>query len=311
MIITTTMNPSIDVLYPLQEFKMDTVNRVASVFKTAGGKGLNVTRVIHELGCDVVATGVMGGHFGEFIKEKLSKEGIKHQFSPIEEEIRSSIAILHEGKQTEILESGPAVSQEEQVQFLAEFKRLVKKGSVLTISGSLPQGFPADFYQTLLRLANQEKVKVLLDTSGESLKQSLLSQNKPYLIKPNLEELQALLNRPITLADLSSFKKELNVPLFEEVEWVVVSLGAQGALIKHRTDFYRVTVPKIEAVNPVGSGDATLSGLAYAINQNAVPETIMKTGMTTGILNTLETKTGHIKLDRFDDYFSQVQVMTC
>lgn len=308
MIVTVTMNPSIDVSYPLTSFKLDTVNRVAKVSKTAGGKGLNVTRVLHELGGEVIATGVIGGHHGAFIMEQLDMEGISHRFSPIKEESRNSIAILHEGKQTEILESGPTVSAAEQSDFLELFKDLLSGADCLTISGSLAKGFPSDFYQTLLNLAGQVGVKALVDTSGETLKQSLLSEQKPYLIKPNAEEIQELLGQRVSLEDLSAFKAALRNELFTGVEWVIVSLGAQGAVVKHQQDIYRVSIPKITAVNPVGSGDATLAGLAYGISRQDDPETTIKTAMTTGILNTLEKKTGHINRDNFEQYFSQIQV---
>ena len=109
MIVTVTMNPSIDISYPLEKLKLDTVNRTDQVSKTAGGKGLNVTRVIHDLKGDVLATGVLGGFHGAYISEELKKAGIKQAFTAIQEESRDSIAILHEGNQTEILEAGPTV----------------------------------------------------------------------------------------------------------------------------------------------------------------------------------------------------------
>lgn len=308
MIVTVTMNPSIDVSYPLREFKLDTVNRAANVSKTAGGKGLNVTRVIHELGGEVIATGVIGGHHGAFILEQLEKEGIQHKFSPIKEESRNSIAILHEGQQTEILEAGPTVTLSEQEQFLEHFQSLVTEADCLTISGSLAKGFPSDFYQTLLKLATDAGVRVLLDTAGESLKKSLSGKSKPYLIKPNAEEIQELLGKKVSIRELEKFKAVLDNELFSGVEWIVVSLGAQGAVVKHRHSIYRVFIPTIQAVNPVGSGDATLAGLAFAISKKTEAEEIMKTAMTTGILNTLEEKTGHIDPSNFDKYFKQIQV---
>ena len=95
MIVTVTMNPSIDISYPLEKLKLDTVNRTDQVSKTAGGKGLNVTRVIHDLKGDVLATGVLGGFHGAYISEELKKAGIKQAFTEIQEESRDSIAILH------------------------------------------------------------------------------------------------------------------------------------------------------------------------------------------------------------------------
>ncbi len=112
MIVTITMNPSVDISYPLEHFQLDTVNRVSKVRKTAGGKGLNVTRV-QQLGADVLASGLLGGELGDAIQHELTSAGIKHAFSPISGKTRNCIAILHEGKQTEILEQGPVISASE------------------------------------------------------------------------------------------------------------------------------------------------------------------------------------------------------
>ena len=222
MIVTVTMNPSIDISYPLEKMKLDTVNRTDQVSKTAGGKGLNVTRVIHDLKGDVLATGVLGGFHGAYISEELKKAGIKQAFTTIQEESRDSIAILHEGNQTEILEAGPTVSEAEQRAFLENFQQLVKEAEIVTISGSLAKGLPLNFYQRLVQLAEEQGVKVLVDTSGESLRQVLAGEHKPFLIKPNLEELEALLGQPFSIDDLEALQRALTQPLFTGVEWIVV-----------------------------------------------------------------------------------------
>ncbi|MEK6190579.1 MAG: PfkB family carbohydrate kinase, partial [Carnobacterium alterfunditum] len=96
--------------------------------------------------------------------------------------------------------------------------------------------------------------------------------------------------------------------LFTGVEWIVVSLGADGALVKHKTQFYRLTIPKINVVNPVGSGDSTVAGLASAISKNASDIEIMTTGMTTGMLNTMENQTGFINVNAFTEYYEKVLI---
>ena len=116
MILTVTMNPSIDISYPLDVLQLDTVNRVAEVSKTAGGKGLNVTRVLSEIKDPVAATGLLGGRTGQFILDHLG-EGIEKRFFEIAGDTRNCIAILHEGKQTEILEKGPTISEKEGQEF--------------------------------------------------------------------------------------------------------------------------------------------------------------------------------------------------
>lgn len=144
------MNPSVDISYPLSTLKLDDVNRIDQVRKTAGGKGLNVTRVISQLGEDVLATGIIGGTIGDFIIQELQKDGINSQFLKTEKESRNCIAILHEGMQTEILESGPTLTLEEGQAFLETFTELLSKVSLITVSGSLPKGLSHDFTMTCL-----------------------------------------------------------------------------------------------------------------------------------------------------------------
>src|SRR4051812_13701696 len=117
MILTVTMNPSVDISYPIPDFKLDDVNRVEGVRKTAGGKGLNVARVIKQMGEGVVTTGVLGGTIGDYIVQVLSKDRIENDFLKINQESRNCIAILHDSKQTEILESGPTLTAEDGVSF--------------------------------------------------------------------------------------------------------------------------------------------------------------------------------------------------
>ncbi|WP_413538021.1 hexose kinase [Enterococcus malodoratus] len=308
MIVTVTMNPSIDISYPLATLKIDTVNRTNKVTKTAGGKGLNVTRVIHDLGGDVLATGVLGGFHGAYIAEELKKAGIKQDFTPIAEESRDSIAILHEGNQTEILESGPTVSEDEQAAFLEKFEELIKQADIVTISGSLAKGFPSDFYQKLVQIAQQHAVKALLDTSGEGLKQVITAKQKPYLIKPNLEELEALLGQAFSLEKLDDIQAALSQPLFEGIEWIVVSLGKHGAIAKYQETFYRVEIPTIQVINPVGSGDSTIAGFAYGLSKAMPPMDLLKMCMATGMANAQENKTGHVDPANVKNHFEKINV---
>ncbi len=309
MIITVTMNPSIDISYPLETLKLDTVNRVTNVSKTAGGKGLNVTRVIHELDGQVLATGLLGGHHGAFIQAQLDQEGISHDFSTIAGETRNSIAILHdEGHQTEILEAGPNVTEAELMQFEEKFDELLKQATLVTLSGSLAKGIPTTYYSRLIAKAHDQGVKVLLDTSGASLKASLESATKPFLIKPNTEEIYDLVGQTLSLDDLTNFKATLSGDLFAGVEWIVVSLGSQGAFVKHKDQFYQIDIPKIDVVNPVGSGDSTIAGLAYALDQGKNDEEILQYAMVCGMLNAQETKTGHINVENLPALKAQIVV---
>ena len=309
MITTVTMNPSIDIAYTLDELRIDQVNRVKTVNKTAGGKGLNVARVLHLLADDVLATGLVGGQHGAYIKEQLDQSGIKHQFLPIKGETRDSIAILHGVNQTELLESGPVVTEEEQHKFTEHFARLMETTDIFTISGSLPQGFSKSYYAELLAFTNKKGKRVLLATSGQTLLEVLEGKEKPFLIKPNLEELGELVHQTISSAtSLDEIQSLLDHPLFEGINWIVLSLGAKGAIAKVGGHFYQVTIPKIAVVNPVGSGDSTIAGLAHALSKSYPIEETLAFAMACGMANAQQEKTGWIDPVKVDYFRREINV---
>ncbi|MGO2082627.1 hexose kinase [Vagococcus sp.] len=309
MVLTITLNPSLDISYPIEHLKINDVNRCQEVSKTAGGKGLNVTRVLHQMGHPVCATGFLGGNIGRFIADQLTENGIQHDFQSIAGETRNCIAILHdEGAQTEILEGGPVLSECDLVAFEEHLNGLLTDHDIVTISGSLSKGLPQTSYQSLIAQLNKMGKKVILDSSGASLEAVLVSKDKPYAIKPNLTEIEELTGEKLSLDQLAELKTLLMTELFEGIEFIMISLGAEGAFAKVGADYYRVSIPKINVVNPVGSGDSSVAGLAMALEQGKSVEAVLKTAMTLGLLNTMEAKTGYVDAAKFQTYFDLVDV---
>lgn len=308
MILTITLNPSVDISYPLEDFNLNTVNRVALPKKTAGGKGLNVTRVLHEAGQEVVATGLIGGQLGDYLSHQLTESGIANQFLTIKGETRNCIAILHQGMQTEILENGPYVDIDEADAFTNHLNLIIKQFDVVTISGSLPRGLEQNYYSKLIATAKAYDKKVVLDCSGQALIEVLKGKAKPTVIKPNKEELEQILGSNIKEGDLDHLKELLKSPIFEGIEWIIVSLGANGAFAKHLDTFYKVTIPKITVANPVGSGDSTVAGIAWALQVADQPETLLKKANVLGMLNAQEAMTGHVNMANYNNLFEQLRV---
>lgn len=306
MILTVTMNPSIDISYPLKSFHLDTVNRVSQVTKTAGGKGLNVTRVLADYGDTVLATGLIGGTNGDFLVQHIPN-GVLHSFYKISEDTRNCIAILHDNCQTEILEDGPKISPEEMTGFLAHFEQLLLKVDIVSISGSLPSGLPKDFYTKLLKLIAVSGKQSVLDCSGDALEEALKSDIKPTVIKPNDEELSKLLNQPVS-RNINDLKSALEKDIFNGVEWVVVSLGSEGMFAKHGDTYFKVNIPKISVVNPVGSGDATVAGIVSSLYHKLDEKELLKRATVFGMLNAQESMTGHINIANYDDLYQKIEV---
>ena len=307
MILTITLNPSVDIAYQLDTFHLDTVNRVENVQKTAGGKGLNVTRVLKQIGEDVVATGFIGGEIGSYVKKQLTRNDIKNSFVEIGNETRNCIAVLHDGQQTEILEQGPTIQEHEALNFIEHLEIILNNVDVVVISGSLPKGLANNYYVKIIELCKKCGVAVVLDCSGKALKNVLESQQKPTVIKPNTEELSQLIGKEVT-DDIQELKSVLSGQLFQGIDWIVVSLGAKGAFAKHKDKFYRVKIPKIKVVNPVGSGDSTVAGIAAGL-VHALPEAeLLKNATVLGMLNAQEERTGYVNLENAESLYSQIEV---
>ena len=308
MILTVTMNPSIDTSYSVDRLVVDGVNRVEPI-KTAGGKGLNVSRVLVQLGDEVVATGLLGGHMGEFIADRMDEDGIPHAFTRIAGESRVCISVLHEGNQTEFLESGPRVSASELASFYDDFGELVARASCVTMSGSLPAGVPQDAYAKMVATARAAGVPVLLDTSGASLDAALDAPCKPTLVKPNLDEVNGLLGTSFTAADVPALRAALEADgRFSGIPWVVVSMGSAGSVAFCGGRVLRATSTPIEAVNATGSGDSTIAGFAHAIAAGMDERSVLAYGNACGKLTAMDPRTGHLPMELWDEVFASVSV---
>lgn len=309
MILTVTMNPSIDTRYELPRLVIDDVNRAVPE-RTPGGKGLNVSRVLAQLGEEVVATGLVGGHLGAYLTELLDSEGIAHEFSRIAGETRICLSILHEGNQTEILESGPEVSEAELDRFFETLRDLASRADLVTASGSLPRGVASDAYSRLLVACTRAGCgRVLLDSSGIPLGRALAGPDVPLLVKPNLSEANVLMGTDLDGSDAEGIVRAVRAdPGLGRVPWVVVSLGPIGCVAVHGGRAWRAIPPRVAAVNATGSGDAMLAGLAHAISRGMDESDVLRVAVTCGTLNALDARTGCVPMGRWDEVAQAVRV---
>ena len=283
MILSITMNPAIDKIY--------SVHRPEEVIASAGGKGLNVARVARLLGEEVTVSGLLGGGNGTYIHRKVEELGIHSRFSRVNGETRICINVTdtQSGLCTEVLEPGPIVSEEEASDFLKLFEALTKEAHVITISGSLPKGLPADFYKVLIQIAGKHGKPVLLDTSSDALERALDAE--PYLIKPNMDEIKRiypLINEeklPDAIIELKN--RGIRMP--------IISMGKKGSLAGLSDGIYRISVPKVETINSVGSGDAFIAGCAVGLRRGLSEVEIIKLAAACGTANTQFRQTGYVE----------------
>ena len=305
MILVINLNASVDKRYEMKELIKGSVMRTFKVENTPGGKGVYVANVSTILGEQCIATGFLGGNTGEFIEEKLAEYKIKNDFLKIKGETRECLAIITEDLvQTEILEPGPEVSIEEQMEFIEKYKELLENSDIIVASGSIPRNVPKDFYRDLIVIAKNKGKKFLLDTSGELLSNGINA--KPFFIKPNRDEIEALTGRKIE-SDEDAVEE---IKRFQEngIELVVISLGSNGSIAGYKDEFYKVTVPKVRAVNPVGSGDSYVAGIAVSLERGYSIEDMLKYASACGTANAIEEETGSVKESIVNELLEKIKV---
>lgn len=306
MITTVTLNASVDKLYLVEDVRPNTVMRVRQVSNTAGGKGLNVAKVAALCGMPVRAMGFLGGYAGGYVRSLLTAGGITPDFTEMSGETRSCINIrdLATGKHTEYLEPGVPVTSAELEAFLRQYEAALPAADVITISGSVPKGTPDDFYGKLVQAARQAGAPVFLDTSGALLKAGVAA--RPTLIKPNADEIEQLLGtRPTTREELLAAAQKLHQG---GIEYVVLSLGAQGALLVCAAGSFWGVTPNIPVVNTVGCGDAMVAGFAVGLSRAMPPPEMLRFATAVSTANVLTVPTGYFEQADLQRLLTQVEV---
>jgi len=307
MITTVTLNASIDKAYQMAVPVVGgTVMRVANVVNSAGGKGLNVSRIATLCGEKVKATGFVGGFNGQYLEDMLTKDGVEHAFTHTQSETRSCINVLDERfSSTEFLEPGLPVTDEEVQTFLDSFGKIIKESDVVAMSGSAPKGVPTDIYAKLVEIIKAEGKKALVDTSGEYLEKAIPS--KPFFIKPNRDELEMLFNTKInSMEETIPYAKKLHE---EGIDYVVISLGGDGALLVCDEGIFQGKPPKIDIVNTVGCGDSMVGGFAVGISRGYSAKECLRYAVAVASANALEAKTGDIKAENRDTIYKDVEII--
>ncbi|MEV6369296.1 1-phosphofructokinase family hexose kinase [Micromonospora musae] len=265
-ILTVTLNAALDVTYHVPALTPGAAHRVSRVDERAGGKGVNVARLLHTLGVPVVATGLAGGACGARIRFLLAQEGVPETFVPIEAESRRTVVVAAPDSATGFWEPGPTVTPEEWDAFRTRFTDLVRDAAAVVLSGSLPLGVPADAYRVLIEAARRAGTWTVLDSSGQALRHGLRAD--PDLVKPNADELADLLGcAPPRPAAALEAVRGLDAPT------VVASFGPDGLLAVTGEGAWRAYVPQPVAGNPTGAGDACVAALTSGlIRQRPWPE---------------------------------------
>ena len=306
MILTVTLNAAIDKRYVVVNYQVGEVNRVKECAYVAGGKGLNVSKTAAIAGAEVLATGFVGGHAGAYITEAVEKQGVATDFIQVKGESRSCINIYDtvNKTQTEFLEPGVVVSEEEQRAFYLKFDQLLAKCDVVAMSGSVPKGIGTDMYPKLVAMAKAAGKKIIVDTSGALLEEAVKA--KPNMVKPNIDEIRLLTGKQILgREELIEAGIELQK---SGIERVVISLGADGSLMFVEEGVYQAVVPKIDAVNTVGCGDCMTAGFAISFEQGMTPQEALRFASATSAASAMREETGYFETEDMKALFDQIEI---
>lgn len=305
MILTVTLNPAVDKTCQVNRLIKGQVNRMIECKNLAGGKGINVTKVLRQYKEEVNTTGFLGGYNGMFISDELERIGAKSAFTKIARETRTNINIISEdGYVTEVLEPGPEISEQERINFLDQFQALVNESEIIVISGSLAQGIEDEYYAKMIEICHEAGKKVLVDTSGEPLKKAI--EAKPYLIKPNKRELEYVMGKKLENEnDIIQAAKEL---LEKGIEMVVATMGSKGLVCVTAEESYRVVPPKVKIVNTVGCGDCVLAVLTMGIKNREPLEEMLKKAVALSAANVTTLENGQISMEKARKIYADVEI---
>jgi 6-phosphofructokinase 2 len=305
MIYTITLNPALDRTIWIQTVRDDVSNRILEEKSFAGGKSVDVSKVLKNLGVDNIALGFVGGFAGRELEGRLLNEGIETDFVRVSGETRTNI-IIHEtgtGKQLAFNARGPEIKPDELMQFIEQLERL-PCGDVVAIGGSIPLGVSPEIYRKIINMVKRCQAKVVLDVDGEALRQGIKAL--PNVIKPNIHELSELAGRELKgLDDVVSAARSINQ---QGVEIVLVSMGAKGILLVSDGQQYLAVPPNVNVESTIGAGDSSVAGFIFGLVRGKDLKQCLIYAVAAGTATTLRQGTALCQKDDFERIVPQVKL---
>ncbi len=301
MIIAVTPNPALDVTYELSRVRWhEASNRVESVARRAGGKGINVARVLHQLGEEPAVLGMLGGLPGEAVRAEMAASGLRDETLAIAGETRLTVFVVEaSGAVTGLSEPGPEITQTEWEALETHCRELLPAATVMTLSGSLPPGAPQEGFRRLIELGHDHGVAAVLDTRDAGLVAGV--EGAPALVKVNEEELEGY--APGTaLLDAAARMRERGAGA------VVVSRGADGLVALGDEGAYEARPPERLTGNPTGAGDAATAALAAGLSRGASFRELLTDAVALSAAAVLHPLAGSFDPDAYQNIRARVHI---
>lgn len=280
MIYTVTLNPAIDYIVRLDHVAAGEVNRMASDDKFAGGKGINVSRILKRLAIDNTATGFLGGFTGRFITDVLEFEQIKTHFVAVDQDTRINVKIKAD-EETEINGNGPEVTPS-QLSELENILSSLSAADVVVLAGSAPASLGNKIYKDLIQKTRATGAQVVCDFEGQTLIDSL--EFAPQLVKPNNHELGDIFG--VTLTELDEIERYAKQILDKGAQNVIISMAGDGALLVSPEGTYFAKPIKGTVKNSVGAGDSMVAGFTGKLSETGDVLEAFKWGVACGTATT-------------------------
>lgn len=290
MIITVTMNPAIDKTVEIEQLVPNGLNRIQKVEYDAGGKGINVSKTIHELGGESLAMGFLGGNAGKTIENVLTSWNIQHDFIWVEGETRTNTKVFEKsGGVTELNEPGPVINEVQVEELIQKICEHTDKETLVVLAGSIPAGVDKNIYAAITESVHEKGGSVLMDADGELFRNALKAS--PDIIKPNQVELEEYIGADyrLSMGELKALAEKFQN---NGIKTVAISMGKGGAMIVRDKFVARCPALSVKAHSTVGAGDAMVAALAYSWDKKLGDEETVRLCMATsaGAVTTVGTK---------------------
>lgn len=303
-ILTVTLNPAVDTMLVFN--KINGISRITKEIRSAGGKGINVSRTLNNLGWPNLSTGIIGGKNGREICRLAVREKIRNQFYSTYCQSRNNIILFVPAftEKKRFFSKTPVIGREEYEGFKELYKKLIQMADLVVLSGSVLGGIPAEVYAELTRIAHQLKVPVFLDASQVALREGLKA--KPKFIKPNRREIEELFG--IKISTINAARKTVFRLKKFKVENIYISLGSQGAIGCNTNDLWYAKAPQIKALNSVGCGDAFVGAVCVGYLQKLSFQECLRLAVAAGTVNAATLIPGRIDKAQVNKMKSRVKL---
>lgn len=306
MIATVTLNPALDETVYLERLLVGDANRVIRTETDAGGKGINASRMLRNLGAETIALGLIGGSTGGFIEFALHQEGVETDFIRVANETRTNIQIQTSdgAPPTALNQRGAPVEREELERLVDRVAAVAEISDFVIFGGSVPPNVPVDIYERLINRVEEKGAHAALDAEGHFLLEGI--QATPYMIKPNQAETERILRRNLPEdEDVIKAAKELHA---RGIELVVISLGKRGAIAATSEGVWDAVPPPVDVISTVGSGDSMVAGITLALAQGQSFEDALRLGSACGAATAMTAGVHMGKLHVVEEIARRVKV---